>query len=132
MKQMLSKCILLDFPTDFLPQKPYLCTEISKCAEIANRRTSAKNHPLTVRTLPAPPLKGGERGGLHPHLRPQNHHPRHRRRLPHRHPPTNTNHHPKRTLHPPFYRFCTITLATLATFATLAFSIHLLLRYKKA
>ena len=25
---------------------------------------------------------------------------------------------------PPFYRFCTITLATLATFATLAFSIH--------
>ena len=59
MKQMLSKCILLDFPTDFLPQKPYLCTEISKCAEIANRRTSAKNHPLTVRTLPAPPFKGG-------------------------------------------------------------------------
>ena len=32
---------------------------------------------------------------------------------------------------PPFYRFCTITLATLATFATLAFSIHLLLRYKR-
>ena len=32
---------------------------------------------------------------------------------------------------PPFYRFCTITLATLATFATLAFSIHLLLRYLK-
>ena len=31
---------------------------------------------------------------------------------------------------PPFYRFCTITLATLATFVTLAFSIHLLLRYK--
>ena len=29
---------------------------------------------------------------------------------------------------PPFYRFCTITLAT---FATLAFSIHLLLRYLK-
>ena len=29
---------------------------------------------------------------------------------------------------PPFYRFCTITLATLAT---LAFSIHLLLRYLK-
>ena len=26
---------------------------------------------------------------------------------------------------PPFYRFCTITLATLATFATLAFSIRL-------
>ena len=59
MWQMLSKCILLDFPTDFLPQKPYLCTEISKRAEIANRRTSAANHPLTVRTLPAPPLKGG-------------------------------------------------------------------------
>ena len=32
---------------------------------------------------------------------------------------------------PPFYRFCTITLATLATIATLAFSIHLLLRYLK-
>ena len=32
---------------------------------------------------------------------------------------------------PPFYRFCTITLATFATFATLAFSIHLLLRYLK-
>ena len=32
---------------------------------------------------------------------------------------------------PPFYRFCTITLATLAIFATLAFSIHLLLRYLK-
>ena len=32
---------------------------------------------------------------------------------------------------PPFYRFCTITLATLATFVTLAFSIHLLLRYLK-
>ena len=32
---------------------------------------------------------------------------------------------------PPFYRFCTITLATLATFATLAFSIRLLLRYLK-
>ena len=31
---------------------------------------------------------------------------------------------------PPFYRFCTITLATLATIATLTFSIHLLLRYK--
>ena len=31
---------------------------------------------------------------------------------------------------PPFYRFCTITLATLATFATLAFSIHLLFRNK--
>ena len=31
---------------------------------------------------------------------------------------------------PPFYRFCTITLATLATIATLAFSIRLLLRYK--
>ena len=29
---------------------------------------------------------------------------------------------------PPFYRFCTITFAT---FATLAFSIHLLLRYLK-
>ena len=33
---------------------------------------------------------------------------------------------------PPFYRFCTITLATLTTFATLAFSIHLLLRYLKS
>ena len=32
---------------------------------------------------------------------------------------------------PPVYRFCAITLATLATFATLAFSIHLLLRYLK-
>ena len=32
---------------------------------------------------------------------------------------------------PPFYRFCTITLATLATIATLTFSIHLLLRYLK-
>ena len=32
---------------------------------------------------------------------------------------------------PPFYRFCTITLATLTTIATLAFSIHLLLRYLK-
>ena len=32
---------------------------------------------------------------------------------------------------PPFYRFCTITFVTLATFATLAFSIHLLLRYFK-
>ena len=31
---------------------------------------------------------------------------------------------------PPFYRFCTITLVTLITFVTLAFSIHLLLRYK--
>ena len=29
---------------------------------------------------------------------------------------------------PPFYRFCTITLVTLITFVTLAFSIHLLLR----
>ena len=32
---------------------------------------------------------------------------------------------------PPFYRFCTITLATLATIATLVFSIRLLLRYLK-
>ena len=32
---------------------------------------------------------------------------------------------------PPFYRFCTITLVTLITFVTLAFSIHLLLRYLK-
>ena len=32
---------------------------------------------------------------------------------------------------PPSYRFYTITLATLATFATLTFSIHLLLRYLK-
>ena len=31
----------------------------------------------------------------------------------------------------PFYRFCTITLVTLITFVTLAFSIHLLLRYLK-
>ena len=31
---------------------------------------------------------------------------------------------------PPFYRFCTITLATLATIATLVFSIRLLLRHK--
>ena len=31
---------------------------------------------------------------------------------------------------PPFYRFCTITLITLITFVTLAFSIHLLLRNK--
>ena len=38
---------------------------------------------------------------------------------------------PKERYIPPFYRFCTITLATLATFATLAFSIHLLLRYLK-
>ena len=34
-------------------------------------------------------------------------------------------------LHPTFYRFCTITLVTLITFVTLAFSIHLLLRYLK-
>lgn len=33
---------------------------------------------------------------------------------------------------PPFYRFCTITLATLATIATLVFSIRLLLRYPKS
>ena len=32
---------------------------------------------------------------------------------------------------PSFYRFCTITLVTLITFVTLAFSIHLLLRYLK-
>ena len=32
---------------------------------------------------------------------------------------------------PPFYRFCTITLVTLITFVTLAFSIRLLLRYLK-
>ena len=39
-------------------------------------------------------------GGLCPHLRPQNHHPRHRLHRTHRHPPANTNHHPKRTLYP--------------------------------
>ena len=32
---------------------------------------------------------------------------------------------------PPFYRFCTISFVSFATFATLAFSIHLLLRYLK-
>ena len=59
----------------------------------------------------------------HPHLRPQNHHPRHRLHRPHRHPPANTDHHTKRTLYPAPLPLCTITLATLAT---LAFSIHLL------
>ena len=32
---------------------------------------------------------------------------------------------------PPFYRFCTITLITLITLVTLAFYIRLLLRYRK-
>ena len=36
----------------------------------------------------------------HPHLRPQNHHPRHRLHRPHRHPPAHTDHHTKRTLYP--------------------------------
>ena len=32
---------------------------------------------------------------------------------------------------PPFYRFCTISFVTFVSFVTLAFSIHLLLRYLK-
>ena len=32
---------------------------------------------------------------------------------------------------PPFYRFCTISFVSFVSFVTLAFSIHLLLRYLK-
>ena len=114
---------------------------ISKRAEIANRRTSAANHPLTVRTLPAPPLRGeygslplrggGQRGlrleGL-VSLRISDH------KITIRDTVfitrtdtllrTQTITQTERYIHS-FDRFCTITLATLATFATLAFSIRL-------
>ena len=34
MKQMLSKCILLDFPTDFPTKKPYLCPEFQSALKL--------------------------------------------------------------------------------------------------
>ena len=47
------------FSNRLSPAKAVPLHRISKRAETANRRPSAANHPLTVRTLPAPPLKGG-------------------------------------------------------------------------
>ena len=38
----------------------------------------------------------------HPHLRPQNHHPRHRLHRPHRHPHPHTNYHQTTKVHPTF------------------------------
>ena len=38
MKQMLSKCILSHFATDFSAQKPYFCTENSKTTAPARVR----------------------------------------------------------------------------------------------
>ena len=70
------------------------------------------------------------RGGLCPHLRPQNHHPRHRIARTDTLLRTQTITQKERYI-PPFYRFCTISFLTFVSFVTLAFSIHLLLRYLK-
>ena len=37
----------------------------------------------------------------------------------------------RKSISPPLYRFCTISFVTFVSFVTLAFSIHLLLRYLK-
>ena len=43
------KCILLDFPTDFLAQKPYLCTEFqSALKQRKQRKTTQETMSLPI------------------------------------------------------------------------------------